>query len=309
MQREYLIHKTRGEPESGYPPVNPGAILADPLIDQLDLFADPARWPKKPWCTTDFESGLKVRSLMSALRRPFIQANPPYLRIWSLYDIDRSSGAHAWEDGNLPPPAWTSVNKANGHAHSAWGLKVPVLVEIPEARRAPLRYLAAVESCYRAALQSDSGFSGLITKNPAHPLWMTLRGPRGSEAYDLDYLAEWVDLDKHLPRLGAKFEAVGLGRNCLLFDSLRKWCYVTVRARRNDRNIALWQATVYDHALERNADFPVPLHFKEVGHIAKSVAQWVWARDPDAERRFRDRQRYWSSRQKSFKEQILGQAE
>ena len=147
------------------------------------IFFAPARWPRRPYCTDDFEQGVRIRSLKQALNRCYIQANPPHLRVWSIYDIDRPAGGLAWEDANLPPPSWTTVNKTNGHAHLVYGLRVPVLTSSMEARQAPLRYLNAVEAAFRAKLDSDDGYSGLITKNPAHPLWWTICGPE--LAYEL----------------------------------------------------------------------------------------------------------------------------
>lgn len=150
--------------------------------EQIDLF-DASRWPRRPYCTDDLAAGLRIRSLKQALTKPYIQANPPHLRVWSIYDIDRPGGGLAWEAANLPPPAWSSVNRENAHAHLVYGITAPVLVDGLGARDAPLRYLCAVESMMRERLQADPGYSGLITKNPAHPLWRTLRGPR--LAYDL----------------------------------------------------------------------------------------------------------------------------
>ena len=263
--------------------------LADPLPAQVDLFDDKARWPKKPYCTKALEAGVYPRALKSAVRRPFIQCNPPHLRVWSVYDIDRPGAALAWRDGvGLPEPSWASVNPKNMHAHLAWGLSVPVLVESPDARRAPIRYLAAVESAFRSRLHADPSYSGLITKNPSHPMWNTYRGPK--EFYDLAYLADWVDLPKFLPKQGAKIEEIGLGRNLVLFDFLRKWAYVAVRKEREMRNYVLWQAKVYDRCLERNADFINPLNYKEVYHVAKSVTKWVWKMDPISESQFLARQ-------------------
>jgi hypothetical protein len=270
------------------------ALASRPLPEQLHLFADVARWPRRPYCTHDLEAGLRIRSLASALGHPYIQANPPSLRVWSIFDVDRPAGGLAWEDALLPPPSWAAVNRANGHAHLVWGLSVPVLVESAEARQAPIRYLVAVEQAFRVGLQADPGFGGLITKNPAHPLWWTLRGPTAS--YDLPYLADWVDLPKHLPRRGAKVEEVGLGRNCILFNWLRRWSYEAVRQRRSDRNYVLWQAQVYDRALERNGEFLHPLTGREVWHIAKSVTKWVWARDAKAEAAFVARQAWKGQR-------------
>lgn len=246
--------------------------IADP--EQLDLFATD-RWPRKPYCTDDLANGLRVRSLQTALKHSYLQANPPHLRVWSIHDIDREGGVLAWEDADLPPPSWASKNKANGHAHLVWGLSAPVLVDGLGARDAPMRYLCAVESLMRAKLDADAGFSGLITKNPLHPLWETVRGPR--VAYDLGELAEWLPgLEKHRPR--GRVDQVGLGRNVTLFDQLRKWAYAHVRDYKGGGLEAwnAWLSRTNTTALVRNADFTNPLDGREVWHIAKSVAKWTY---------------------------------
>lgn len=250
-------------------------------LNQPDLFA-PERWPRRPYCTDDFEQGLRVRSLKQALTKVYIQANPPHMRIWSLYDIDRPGGGLAWEDGNLPPPSWASVNKANGHAHLAYGLRAPVLTVSMEARQAPIRYLNAVEAAFRARLGGDDGYSGLITKNPSHPLWWTLKGPQ--VAYELGELAEWVDLERFKARQGVKVAEVGLGRNITVFDFVRLWAYKRVKAFKcHPAGFEQWHSAVYDRCMARNGDFPTPLDSREVLHIARSVSKWTWRRfDADA---------------------------
>lgn len=261
------------------------------IAEQLELF-NPSRWPRKPYCSDDLEQGVRIRSLASALKKPYIQANPPNLRVWSIYDVDRPGAAVAWEDAGLPPPSWAATNKANGHAHLVWGLTAPVLVDIEDARQGPLRYLVAVEGAFRAKLEADQGFAGLITKNPAHPLWRTLRGPRMS--YELGELAEWVDLTKHKPKSWAKPGEIGLGRNCTVFEWLRQWGYRNIRHYKQEvRNFVLWQAETYEKAMQRNADFRTPMDSREVHHIAKSVAKWTWNRFDlaDSDRRFSERQR------------------
>jgi hypothetical protein len=243
------------------------------LAEQTELFNED-RWPRKPWCTDDLATGIRPRSLKHALTRRYIQANPPHLRVWSIFDIDRPAGGLAWEDANLPPPAWAAVNKANGHAHLAWGLSAPVLVASPEMRQAPLRYLCAVEAGFRAKLEADGGYSGLITKNPAHPFWWVLKGPQ--TGYTLDYLADWVDLPKHLPK--RKPEQVGLGRNVMLFDHVRLLAYRQIRKWKAERNFIYWLEYLNNRALERNGEFITPLDSRECWHVAKSVARWVWNR-------------------------------
>lgn len=231
---------------------------------------------------------MQIRSLASALKKSYIQANPPNLRVWSIFDVDRPGAAIAWEDCGLPPPSWAAVNRKNAHAHLVWGLAAPVLVGIEDARRGPLRYLCAVESAFRGQLQADCGFSGLITKNPAHPIWRTLRGPR--LAYDLGELAEWVALDKHKPKSWAKPDEIGLGRNCTVFEWLRQHAYRNIRHYKGDvRNFVHWQSHLNNKALERNAEFRTPMDGREVWHIAKSVSKWVWQRFDiaDSDARFR----------------------
>lgn len=254
-------------------------------MQQLNLLD---RLPVKPYCTDDLANGLRIRSLKTALGFPYIQANPPRLRFWMIFDIDRPGGGLAWEDTGLPVPAWAAINKANAHAHIAYGLSAPVLTG-DGARDAPLRYLCAIESAFRDKLQADPGYSGLITKNPLHPLWRVLQGT--PHLYDLGELGEYVDLDRHKPQRG-KLEEVGLGRNCTLFDWLRQWAYVAVRRHREARNYILWQAECYDKALERNGDFLRPLDPREAWHVAASVCKWTWARDATARAKFVERQRW-----------------
>ena len=245
-------------------------------LDQPDLFAS-ERWPRRPYCTDDFESGVRIRSLKQALTKSYIQANPPMLRVWSIYDIDRPGGGLAWDEANLPPPSWATVNKANGHAHLVYGLSAPVLTNCMEARQAPLKYLNAVESAFRAKLGGDDGYSGLLTKNPAHPLWWTVRGPE--LAYELGYLAEWVDLDRFKAKQGVKVAEVGLGRNVTVFDFVRLWAYKKVREFKGQQGgFVYWQKAVYDRCLARNADFGTPMNYREAYQIAKSVAKWTWSR-------------------------------
>jgi hypothetical protein len=248
------------------------------------------RTPHRPYCTADLERGVKIRSRQAALKLPYTQVNPPNLRFWMVHDIDRSGAAIAWEDADLPPPAWSAANRANGHAHLAWGLRAPVLTG-DGGRDAPLRYLTTIEAAYRARLDADRGYAGVITKNPLHPLWRVLKGP--NQYYELGELAEYIpDLNKFTYKGKNAVEEIGLGRNCTLFDRLRVWSYVAVRQHREVRNFVLWQKCVYDKAQEWNGDFKNPLDSREAAHISASVARWVWKKDADARAKFVAKQSY-----------------
>jgi len=157
-----------------------------------------------------------------------------------------------------------------------YGITAPVLVDGLGARDAPLRYLCAVESMMRERLQADPGYSGLITKNPAHPLWRTLRGPR--LAYDLCELAEYLPgIEKYRPKRRAP-EEVGLGRNVALFDLTRKWAYKAIRSYWGGGldGWNRWLSVANSRSLVYNGDFKQPLGGREVWHIARSVAKWTW---------------------------------
>ncbi len=140
----------------------------------------------------------------------------------------------------------------------------------PEARDGPIRYLAAIEGAFTATLEADPGFTGILTKNPAHPQWHILRGPR--IGYELNELAEWVDLDRFKPKRG---------RNVTLFDRLRHWAYRNVLEYKKEGGLGGWNAWLSacnSRALILNGDFAAPLDGREVWWVAKSVAKWTWRR-------------------------------
>lgn len=247
---------------------------------QPDLFLQ-ERIPHKPYCTDDLSYGIRPRSYKTAITRRYIQVNPPHLRTFLLFDLDYSGAALAWEDSNLPMPAWAAINRENTHAHLAYALSAPVLTADFGGRQAALRYLAAVEAAYRAKLGGDDGFSGLITKNPVHPHWELLRGvPDAVRGYDLPYLADFVDLERFKPYVGrSNVEAVGLGRNCTVFNVVSRWAYRNVLDfKKNGVTRAGWLREVGLRCLSVNGDFPTPMLENEVKCIAKSIGNWVWTR-------------------------------
>lgn len=234
---------------------------------QMELFQ--SRLPLRPWATDDLAAGVRVFGRDAAARRRYVQPNPPALRTWIVFDVDRAGAAHAWEDANVAPPSWIAVNPVNAHAHLAYGLEVPVVTS-DAGRLDPLRYAAAVEAGYRRSLGADRSYAGLLCKNPLHPDWRVLWGR--ADLYDLPELAEW--LPGPLPKPEKRAEASGLGRNVALFDGLRRWSY---RARRLFPGTAeQWHAAVLERSELLNGDFATPLPYAEVKATAKSVAKWTW---------------------------------
>jgi len=235
---------------------------------QLDLFT--SRMPGKPYASDDLACGLHITTKGAALRRRYIQPNPPTARAFMILDVDRAGAAYAWDDAGLPQPTWAASNPANGHAHLGYALHTPVCTT-DAARLKPLRYLARIENGFRVATSADRAYTGLITKNPFHDDWRVLWGR--DAPWELDELRDYLPDDLPQPAHRTADE-LGLGRNVGLFDRLRRWAY---RARRvhNDTS-GQWTARTHERAEMLNTEFADPLPLNEVRAIAKSVAKWTW---------------------------------
>lgn len=218
-----------------------------------------------------------IRPRKTARRMKYIQVNPPWLRSWLIFDVDRPGAALAWDYAHLPEPLWTSQNPENGHAHLCYGLDAPVLLGHHD-RQKPMRYLAAVETAMRAKLEADPGYSGLITKNPMHKTWRTFWHPVGG-LYDLADLCECLELPRYINKRD-KPEKVGLGRNVDTFDHIRHLAYRMVRGwkAQGGRGVFVYYLNhLHDLAQQyTHNEHPTPLDLKECHHIAKSVARWTW---------------------------------
>lgn len=248
------------------------AVVPFPASPQgtLDLFHQ--RLPKAPYHTDDVGCGLRIAYRDQAARSLHIQPNGPTHHYWLVYDVDRSGAAVDWNDRNAPPPTIVARNPKNGHAHLLYGLSVPVRTA-PGAKSGPLRYMAAVDCALREQLDADAGYSGLICKNPLRKdVWGV--SVWESRLYELGDLDSWLDLDPYKDRR-KRLPDYGLGRNCNLFESLRKWAYRAIRQGWPDYE--RWFQAVLQRAEGYNAQFPEPLALSEVKHTAKSVAKWTHA--------------------------------
>ena len=252
---------------------------------QLDLFA--ARLPHRPYCTDDLGSGVRIRGKAAAIKTRYIQANPPAAVCYLVFDVDREGAAFAWDDRGLPPPSWAATNPENGHAHLAYAVKTPV-VRTDAARLQPLRFMAAVQDSMTVQLEADPGYAMFLTKNPLNPSWRVLA--HEGAVYELHQLADYVDLS--LARKKPRLLVSGLGRNCDLFDNLRRRAYREVAAFREGGCYQTWWRYILEAARKLNA-YAQPLPDSEVQATAKSVAKWVWRRfgHGAAVDRFRDRQK------------------
>lgn len=240
--------------------------------------------PRKPYCMVEKPGFMLIRPVLLALRLPFIQINPPFTLIYLIFDIDHKDAAVIWSDENLPMPFWTTQNLADvqdpsddqlesmGRGHLCYKLEIPVCTSEFASIKA-IKYLQAIYYAYAVRLGADLNYSQLITKNPLHPQWRTTFWT--DQAYSLDYLADFVDLPKKLPK---KLEVVGLGRNVTMFEKGRHWAYKAIRDYMHHNSSYEWERAVKAQIEAINNDFEQPLPYSEVKATAKSIAKWVWQR-------------------------------
>lgn len=231
----------------------------------LEIFRE--NLPEKPYMSNDLERyGLKIRPKNYAQKFKLIQPNKPTDLKWLLFDIDRSESAYDWHNEPIPAPNITAINPKNGHCHHFYGLKTPVY-EQNGASQSPIRYADAIYRALNDKLHGDPRYSKLIAKNPLNDYWITQVWT--NELYELDDLADWLDLPKHQRNLKDAEIELGLGRNCTLFDVVRFWAYREIRIAPK-----LTAEDCIDYARKHN-DFDIPLPDTECKSIGKSVDKWV----------------------------------
>ena len=236
---------------------------------QLDLFES---LPNRPYCMDEVPGYTFIRNKSIAIKKPYIQLNPPLMTIYFVFDDDKEESALSWFDVGLPAPLWTTQNVENGHCHHCYKLEIPVCTSEFASIKA-IKYAQAIYYAYALKLGADLSYSQLITKNPLHPKWRTIFWV--DCAYSLDYLADFIDLPKKLPK---KLEVIGLGRNVTMFEKGRHWAYRAIRDYMHHDSSYDWERAVIAYIEAINSGFEQPLPYSEVKATAKSIAKWVWQR-------------------------------
>ena len=237
----------------------------------------------KPYCADDLLYGLKIRPKKTAINMQYIQGNQPCMFHYFFFDIDRSDAVMAWHEENLPMPYWTAQTQKNGHAHLCYKLEIPLCTSEFGSQKA-IAYASKVQAGLANKLGADVGYSHLITKNPFHKDWRVTFWTE--QAYTLDYLADFVELPK---KLSKEQEVLGLGRNCIMFDTVRNWAYKAIRAHRGS-TFDVWLGEVLKQCKNVNNAFLEPLLYSEVKATAKSIARYCWKKDGYHYQEFIDRQ-------------------
>lgn len=252
-------------------------VLATSENRQMDLFS-PERLAKRPYCMSGKSQGMLIRDVERALGYPYVQANSPWLIYRVVLDVDRdlswTAAQGTWHDDFvMPDPSWYALNPENGHAHICYEIAVPV-ARHDAARQKPLKLLAAIEHALTRQISADSGYVGLVCKNPLHQGW-DARVVR-AHPYDLPELASWVDLKPYSGKRPTRVADCSIGRNCAMFDKLRSWAYAAVREFKGAAGREAWNAAVLTRAESLN-DYTPALPYSEVRATARSVAKYCWS--------------------------------
>jgi len=170
------------------------------------------------------------------------------------------------EDRRIPGPNWIVWREGEPgelRCHAVWTLEAPVH-KGPNASRKPLEMLARAAEWLRHRTRADCSYSGLLTRCPFYERGDLRTQWLAKAPWPLLELLDWIPKGWRRPRVST----TSYGRNCSLFNGLRKWAY-------QPRN---WKAGFEGiHATARlmNGQFDAPLPLREVRDVAKSVAGYV----------------------------------
>lgn len=246
----------------------------------LDLFRQ--RLPSRPLCadekSRDGNLYLHRLPLVDAIECLHIQPNTAKRYVCLCFDVDNPLASIEWSFNNAPTPNLTVMNPKNGHAHLIYLLAAPVAVS-DVARIKPIQFMAAVQEGLRRVLGADRGYAGLIVKNPMHRHWQTKEWePTPYYLEDLDeLLGDHMPTAAELRKRSKQPDYAGLGRNCTVFEIVRKQAYSVVRDYWKPGGSVGFAKTVLDLVLASNhRDIGNPLEASECRAIARSISKWTW---------------------------------
>lgn len=189
-----------------------------------------------------------------------------------MFDLDDEDSYFAHEKANLPKPTITCVNRSNGHAHIAYGLRAPIC-RSENANINIYHYFQDIRLGYTRRLGADVGYSALLFKNPFHSQW---------ESEWTNYLYDLGELDDYLEKEDKKYIKVcpelnpTLGRHCFLFELVRHFAYSNLFKYKKENNWNGFHEIVQNFAFEHNAEFIPPMRYDEVNGIVNRICHWAW---------------------------------
>lgn len=231
------------------------------------------RLPSFFHATNDYEHGCYRCSKSVGIQRAIIQANPKSYQFRMVFDIDYEVFPEfIAEDRQVLEPNWIAINPKNGHAHVAYELEIPVH-RYDGASYKALNYAAKIQHVYTKKLGADRNYSEFLMKNPVSIAWDVHH--RTNALRKLEDLAEFIlpgEFPKYITKRVA--ETCHLGRNCHLFNTLRRWAYKAIRDFWGG-SLERWRSMCRNQAELFNI-YTNPLPLSEVKSCAYSVAKWTW---------------------------------
>ena len=236
-----------------------------------------ARMPAHPWATDNLSHGLhRARSKSDAGDFRYVQLDSKAYIGTLLFDLDDRGALTELDNLTGPVPNFAVASRDKHTCHVGYVLRTSVH-RYDAARRGPLLKASAAErgiSRMLAHLGNDLAYGKLVTKTPNHSHWLTV--PLYPHAYTLDELIENLPVGSTEPARHVTL-LNGLGRNCTLFEELRKFSYrAAVRAKCDHQIFEWFAARLLEVASDMNRAFPCPLSYGELRSIARSVAKWSW---------------------------------
>ena len=226
---------------------------------------------KKLYCSNDLTYGLRLLPVKYAIEHKYIQANNDKAIMFLVIDLDHNNPL-IFEEVGLPAPNFITISDT-GTSHYCYILTYPIFKDYAENAKA-LTYFAKIQQAYTNALKGDCQYVGLVMKNPLNEQQWKVWNVNHFYTYDLYELADYVDLPKTI----TKKQAVGEGRNCFLFDTVRKFAYKEVLFYKANKATLTDFYNVILNRLEKSNVFEKapPLNFNELKAIAKSISTWTW---------------------------------
>lgn len=255
--------------------------------------------PNLIYATDDLTYGIALQPSSKALKRAYIQANNQKAINLLVLDLDHPNPL-IYETVGLATPNFIIRDKSKNTSHLIYILENFITKDYERFGK-NLKYFALIQQAYTKALNADPNYTNLIVKNPNNARWLTTN-PNPYRAYSLDELADYVELPQKL----TKKQAMGEGRNCYLFDTVRQWAYREVLFYKNNQATQSDFFNIVLNKLEKLNYFEnaPSLAFNELKNIAKSISEWVWERFSNAEF-----SRIQSNRRKKAKAKLRGKLE
>ena len=225
--------------------------------------------PPKPYCT-EILGSLKIRPKAIAVKDPYIQPNPITRAYWMVFDLDTAVSRYWPDEAHVPTPNIEAINPANNHRHLFYMID-PAVYTLRQARRRPLELAADVDKGLTQVLGADPGYGKLISKNPLSPQWSVWLWH--SKAWGLTELLDYIP-DPVKAWKPSRKEIIGLGRNCTVFDLSRVFAYSEWRRLKFDDPDRLLDS-VFDHSMNINNTFSIPMLEREVRCISRSISRWT----------------------------------